>query len=138
MPRAPETKTGSLHDIVFQNVTGRAENSIRIEGSAGSRVHDVRLENVAVTLARWTRHPGGLFDNRPTRVLQPIEPHDTPGFCIRHADNITLKNCAVKWGGAVPDYFSSALETEDVAGLKLDKFQGEAAHPGRDDAIIFN
>ena len=138
MPRAPETKTGSLHDIAFQNVSGRAENSIRIEGSAGSRVHDVRLEYVSVTLARWTRYAGGLFDNRPTKVLQAIEPHGTPGFSIRHADNITLKKCTVKWGRRIPDYFSSALETEDVTGLKLNKFQGEAAHPGRDDAIILN
>jgi hypothetical protein len=128
MPRTAETKNGSLHDIDFQNITGRAENSIRIEGSAGSRVHDVRLENVALTLARWTPYPGGMFDNRPTRVLQPIEPHRTPGFSIRHADNITLKKCAVKWGGRVPDYFGPALETEDVTGLKLEKFNGKEPH----------
>jgi hypothetical protein len=138
MPRGPETKPGSLHGVILQNVTGRAENSIRIEGSAGSRVRDVRLENVAVTLARWTRYAGGLFDNRPTKVLPPIEPHGTPGVSIRHADNITLEKCAVKWGAGAPDYFTSALETEDVTGLRLDEFRGEAAHPGRDAAVIFN
>jgi hypothetical protein len=138
LPRTLETKPGSLHDIVLQNITGRAENSLRVEGVATSRVHDVCLENVAVTLARWTRYPGGLFDNRPTKVLPPLEPHDTPGLSIRHADNITLKNCAVKWGRGVPGYFASSLETEDVTGLRLDGFRGEGAHPGLDDAIILN
>ena len=50
-------------------------------------------------LDRWTKYPGGVFDNRPTKVLEPIETHDTPAISIRHADGVTLKNCSVSWGG---------------------------------------
>ena len=42
----------------------------------------------------------------------------------------------VAWGKNLPDYFTHALETEDVTGLKLTGFKGEAAHPGRDKAIV--
>jgi polygalacturonase len=136
IPRLPTTKLGTLRDIQIQNVTGRAENSVRINGTAASRIQNVTMQNVSVKLDRWTKYQGGVFDNRPTRVLDPIETHDTPGFCIRYADEITLKNCSVSWGRNLPDYFADALETESVTGLRLTGFKGTAAHPDRDAAMF--
>jgi hypothetical protein len=135
IPRTPATKLGTIHDVRFSNVRGRAENSVRICGTPASHIRRVRLEKVAVMLDRWTSYPGGLFDNRPTSVIQPIEAHDTPGIIIRHADDVVLKNCSITWGAHVPDYFSYALEAGNVTGLKLKDFQGEAAHPRRDKAV---
>jgi polygalacturonase len=138
IPRLPTTKLGTLHDVGITNVSGRAENSVRICGSADSRIHDVVLENVSITLNRWTKYPGGLFDNRPTKAIPDIEPHGNPGFMIQNADHITLKHCRVGWGSNRPDYFTYALETESVTGLQLTDFAGPAAHPDRDQAIVIH
>ena len=129
---------GTLRNIVVQNVTGRAENSVRIDGSPASLIREVRLEDVSVTLNRWTKYPGGLFDNRPTMVIEPIETHGNPGFSIRNADRVTLRDCSVHWGGDLPDYFTSALEATNVTGLRLTGFKGNAAHPDRDAAIVIH
>ena len=104
LPRTPDTKVGALHDITLQNITGHSENSARIQGTSTSPVRDVVLDGVDITLSRWTKYPGGLFDSRQTKMLEPIETHATPGFSIRDAANITLKNCAVHWdsSGAGP------------------------------------
>ncbi|MGA2061859.1 MAG: glycosyl hydrolase family 28 protein [Thermoguttaceae bacterium] len=136
IPRMAETKVGAIRDVHIHNVSGRAENSVRVCGSAESRIKNVRLENVAVTLDRWTSYPGGLFDNRPTKVFAEIEAHGTPGFFIRHADNVVLKKCSVAWGNKRPDYFTSALEARNVSKLGITQFTGEAAHPDRDAAIL--
>ena len=136
IPRTPETKLGTLSSVRLINLTGRAENSARISGSPQSRVRDVRLENVAVTLDRWTKYRGGLWDNRPTTAMPGIEEHGTPAFSVRHADNVTLKNCRAAWGKNVPDSFTHALEAEDVTGLEYPVFTGEAAHPARDKAVV--
>ena len=136
IPRTPETKVGRIHDVRVRNVTGRAENSVRISGSKESRISRVTMEDVSVTLDRWTRYKGGLFDNRPTKTYPDIEPHGNPGFSIRHADDVTLKNCRVAWGKNRPDYFTHALEAEAVSGLRLTRFTGQAAHPDRDEAIV--
>ena len=136
IPRLSTTVLGCVSNVVVQNVIGRAENSIRIDGCRESRIRDVHFENVTVTLDRWTKYHGGLFDNRPTRVYEPIEAHGTPGFSIRYADNVTLDNCSVRWGRNCPDYFTYALEVEKVTGLRLTGFEGKAAHPDRD-ATIF-
>jgi polygalacturonase len=135
IPRTAATKLGTLQDVLVENVSGQAENSVRVNGSAASRIENVRLKNVAIKFACWTKYPGGLFDNRPTKVLPPIEPHATPGFSLRCADGVTLDNCTVTWGKNLPDYFGSALEAEDAHDLRLTGFQGEAAHPPRDTAI---
>jgi polygalacturonase len=136
IPRLPTTKLGTLRNIQIQNVSGHAENSVRINGTANSRIQNVRLENVSVKLDRWTKYKGGVFDNRPTKVLDPVETHDTPGFNIRCADDVTLENCSVTWGRDLPDYFTDALETENVTGLHLTGFTGNAAHPNHDAAIF--
>jgi hypothetical protein len=136
IPRLPTTKLGRLHDILVENVTGRAENSIRINGTTNSRIQNVRFENVRVKLDRWTNYQGGLYDNRPTKVLEPVETHATSGFNLRFADAVVLKNCSVNWGRNPPDYFGSALEAGDVTGLRLSGFQGAAAHPNRDAAVL--
>ena len=129
LPRNPGVRTGTLQRITVENVTGRAENSIRIEGLGGSRVADVTLRHVAVTFARWTAYPGRVFDNRPTTAVEPLEPHDTPAISIRHADRVTLDHCAISWGPNPPNYFTHAIEAEDVTGLERRHFTGTAARP---------
>ncbi|ALI97835.1 glycoside hydrolase family 28 protein [Rufibacter tibetensis] len=135
IPRTPQGKIGVIENVKVKNVRGRAENSVRINGTQESRIKNVTFENVDVTLERWTPYPGGLFDNRPTTAYPDIEPHHNPGFYIRYADDVTLKNCSVKWGKNLPDYYSHALQAHHVTGLKLKRFKGEAAHPDKFKAI---
>jgi hypothetical protein len=136
IPRKPETKVGTIHDVVMKNIKGRAENSVRINGTRESRISNIRMENVNVTLDRWTNYKGNLFDNRPTTAYPGIEPHGNPGYYIRFADNVQLKNCMVQWGKNIPHYFTHALEAHDVTSVRLKGFKGEAAHPERDKAIV--
>jgi hypothetical protein len=135
IPRTPASKPGTLHHINVQNVTGHAENSVRVCGSAQSRIHDVSFDRVAVTLDQTTHYKGALYDNRPTTAQPAIEPHDTPGFSIEHADNVALRNCSVAWGANVPDSFSYAVEAKDTTGLKLEGLKGQAAHASLGKAV---
>ena len=135
IPRTATGKVGSLHNITVQNVTGHAENSVRVCGSEQSRVHDVVLDRVSVTLERTTQFKGGLFDNRPTLPANGIQPHDTPGFSIEHADAVILRNCSVAWGANPPDAFSYAIEAIDATGLKIEGLKGEAAHASLGKAV---
>jgi polygalacturonase len=125
LPRNAQTKLGTIHDIRVENVSGKAENSIRVNGTENSRIRDVHFENVSVKFDRWTSYKGGVFDNRPTTVLQPIEPHATVGFSLRYADNVTLNHCRVTWGRHRPDYFGNAIESHAVTGLKIINPEGE-------------
>jgi polygalacturonase len=130
IPRTAGAEIGHIHGVRVSNVTARAENSVRISGSAASRIRDVVLDNVSITLDRWTSYPGGYYDSRPTSAQRDIQMHGTPGFFISYANDITLRNCSVAWGKNVPDYFSYAVEARRVAHLNIEHLKGHAAHPG--------
>jgi len=136
MPRTKGGKIGRIRDVRMRNITARAENSVRINGTAESPIANVTMEKVALTLERFTEYPGAVYDNRPTAAYPDIEPHGTQGFNIRYADNVLLKDCTVNWGKNCPDYFTNALEAEAATNLRLTRFAGEAAHPERDEAVV--
>ncbi len=127
IPRTAATKLGKLHDVLVENVSGRAENSIRINGCAESRIESVHLKNVSVKFARWTKYVGDVYDNRPTKVYTPIELHAADGINLRHADDVTVKNCSLKWGADPMSLFGAALATDDVHFLNLYGFKGDSA-----------
>jgi hypothetical protein len=136
-PRTLEGKVGSLRDVRIRNVIGRAENSVRINGSKDNPIENVLLENVAITIDRWTAYPGGMFDNRPTAPgVAGLEPHATPVYSIRNARHVVLRDCRARWGDNRQDYFSHALEAENAVNLELTRFSGEAAHPEREQAVV--
>lgn len=136
IPRNAATKIGTIRNILVQNVRGRAENSIRIEALNGARVSDITFDHVDVTFGRTTSYPGGVYDNRPTKMVREIEPHRTSGISIRHADRVALKHCTVRWAPNAPDFFGPAIEAVDAPGLTITAFVGTAAHPERDEPIV--
>jgi len=138
VPRTPQSKIGTIHDIKLVNIKGNTENSVRISGTKESRISNITFDNVSLTLDKTSTYKGGLVDNRPTSKYQGIEPQKTSGFNIRFADNILLKNCSVKWGENKPDYYTHAVEGTDVTGLKLEHFTGVSANPKLYKAIEIN
>jgi hypothetical protein len=133
IPRGPQSKIGTIHDVRIQNVSGRAENSVRVQGSKESRIRGVTLENVAVTLDRWTQYPGGLFDNRPTTAYPGIEQHGNPGFSIRYADNVVLKHCERQVGRQAPGLLHARIgsRVRDRVGTHGFRRRGRASGAGR-------
>lgn len=140
IPRTPETRVGTISEITVANVTGRAENSVRVCGSAlgaGSRVRGVNFENVDLRMGRWTKHPAGVWDNRPTTAQEAIEERPTtPAYAVRHADDVTWRSCRVWWDAGSPSNYKHLLEASDVARLDAAGLAGDAADPGRDRVLV--
>jgi polygalacturonase len=136
-PRTKDGVVGTLRNLRFRRIAGRAENSIRIDGTEDNPVRDVLLEEVDMTVDEWTKFPGGFFDNRPVGPSRAgLEPHRTPVYFLRNAENVTLRNCKAGWGSQRLESYSYALEAVNVKNLKLENFTGAAAFPERDPAIL--
>ncbi len=94
IPRTAETKLGAIHDVRIQNVTGRAENSVRVCGTAESRIprrrirkrrRDARPMDVlsrrcvrqpahqSLRGNRIARHAGLLYPPRRQRSLEKLQ-----------------------------------------------------------------
>jgi polygalacturonase len=126
IPRTKGGKIGTIHDVRVRNVTGRAENSIRINGTLESRIRNVTLDHVDVAFDRWTKYPGGVFDNRPTTAYPDIEPHNTPAISVRYADNVAINDFTVGLPGQGMPNFSREVEAENVTGLTKSRFSVRA------------
>lgn len=131
IPRDARTKVGTIRNIRVENVRGTAENSLRVEGLGGARVSDIVFDRLSLMIARHTRYPGAVFDNRPTSVVEPLEPHLTPAISLRHADRVSFRSCTVRWGPNPPDTFTHLIEAVDAPGLDHAGLSGTSAHPGR-------
>lgn len=130
IPRNTGSPIGKISNVRVENVNGTAENSIRINGSKDSRIQQVWFDQVDLTLNRWTKYQGGSYDNRPTTAYDEIEIHSTPGYYIRYADQLCIRNSSLKWGENSPVYFSHLLEAHDVSVLDIEGLAGDAAKPG--------
>jgi polygalacturonase len=136
-PRVAGAIVGTLRDVRLRNIKAVAENSVRIDGSPENPIEDVLLENIDITIDKGTSYPGGKFDNRPTASgVEGLEPHDTPGFSLRDAQHVTVRDCKVHWGSNRQPYFGPALEARNVKDLKLEHFEGEASDPARNKAVV--
>ena len=135
IPRTAETNIGTIHDITLTNITGISENSVRFYGTKESRIKNITLDSINITLNKTTQYKGGLYDNRPTKAYTDIVMTDNPAIYVQYADSIILKNVSVKWGENKPDYYSNALKAENATAIIMDNFTGEAAHPDKYEAI---
>jgi polygalacturonase len=119
LPREQHTRLGTVSDVRLRHIRCRAENSVRLDGSPGSRLADITLEGIHVTIGRQTPYARDVFDNRPTACGPELLPHGTPGFHISHADGVTLRGCEVEWDGRGPGASGDTVEAHHVTGLRI-------------------
>lgn len=135
VPWDAERGIGRVRNIRFVNLLCRSENGVYLEGWAPDRAQDILFENVRVDLARHTKWPGGRYDRRPcpTEWWQDHEKgfclQPTDGFCLINAQNVTLRNCEIRWGENPAEEYRHALSSAGVSGLTLENFTGKAAFP---------
>ena len=129
-PRVAGAKVGFLRDVRLRNIRGKAENSFRIEGQADQPIEDVLLENIDLTIDKWTKYPGGKFDQRPTMPgVEGLEAHSTPVYYLRNVRRATVRNCKAGWGTERQSYYGYALEAHHVESLAIEGFSGHSADP---------
>lgn len=133
--RDENTPSGHISDIRFFNITCDSENGVFLSGGAGNHIEDVLFENVRVTLRAKSKWPRGRYDLRPG-IHQKIEEIPSAGFYLRRADEVTLRNCRVRFAGEDMEGFGHAVFAEDCTDVDLQAFQGKAARPELEDVLL--
>ncbi len=96
-------------------------------------VHCQGTSEIAGHPERWLE--GMTFDNIKFFISSdPSKPYDlaTSAMIFRRARNLQLRNIEVNWEKPAYDKWESALEVDDVDGLRLKGFMGNAAFPERE------
>lgn len=127
-------KVGTIKNITFGNIRCKSENGVFVGAEDPSKISNIRFDDVDVVINKSTTYRGGLYDCRPSAGLKMIA-RQTSGFFIQNANRIFINDCSVTWGESKPEYFGKALETENVADLVIENFEGKDAFGAGDDEI---
>jgi parallel beta-helix repeat protein len=137
-----EGQAGSVSGIRFSNITAEAENGVVLYGDPKSSIRDISFDQIWLRL-RVTRNDvnaavGGNFDLRWTTdsLKTAVFAHDIPGLYARYVKGLEIHGLDIQWADAMPGYYSSALELEDVQDLTIERFQGRQATIGSDSPVI--
>ena len=101
IPRTADTTLGRLQDVLVQNVSGRAREQRAHQRHAAKPHRQRQVGQVRLQIrSAWTKYAGGVYDNRPTKVLPALENHACDGFNLRFVDGVNLADCSVDWGSS--------------------------------------
>ena len=130
IPRFIDDRAGIVRNISFSNITAECETGVVIWGDNEDDIQDIVFNNVRIAIKESPISAiyGGNFDLRPTNSsATSIFEHDISGFFARNVKGILLKDVDVRWQGTFLPFYTYALECENVKGLVIDRFKGNAA-----------
>ena len=123
-------KVGRVSNIYFSNIKCTSENGVYVSAESADKMDNIFFDQVDVQINKSTALPGGVYDRRPSEKEGMVSGR-TSGFYLDNATAITIRNCSVQWGLQRRPYFAHALETHNVARLKLLNFEGQSAFAGK-------
>ena len=132
--RDENTKSGTIKNIRFFNVTAKGENGVLIHGNEDNIIEDVTFENCSVELTKTSKWQCGLYDLRPC-LDYGVESYNNSAFFIRYAKDINIRKTKTRWGNLC-DSYSYAIDAANVENLNLYEFDGKSAKENIDDIKI--
>ncbi len=123
--RDENTKSGTIKNIRFFNVTAKGENGVLIHGNADNVIEDITFENCRIELTKTSKWPCGLYDLRPC-LDWGVEKFDNSAFFLRYVKDITIMKTRTLWGECCESY-KYAIDAENVEKIELVRFSGSGA-----------
>lgn len=136
------SKRPEVRDVHFLNIFGEAEAGMVVYGDAQSWVHNLTFEQVRFRIRsprpKVAELAGGNFDFRWTaqQLSRAVFQHDIPGLYARYIDGFDIHGLQIEWGNGLPEYFSDAIEGEDLRNLHVARFAGSQAKVKQDRAAM--
>ncbi len=113
-PIPGEPGPGLIKDVIFRDIIVHCQGSSHIEGHPERWLEGVTFENIKYFISH---DPHAPYDQADSALV------------FRRARNLRLRNIEVYWEKPFYENWRNALLVEDVDGLQLSGFMGNAAWP---------
>ena len=134
--RDENTKSGTIKNVRFFNVTAKGENGVLIHGNEENIIEDITFENCKIELTKTSKWQCGLYDLRPC-LDYGVESYDNSAFFIRFAKDVTIRKTKTRWGNLCDNY-KYAIDAKNVENLLLSDFDGHSVDESMDDYKLDN
>ena len=121
-PKPGEPGPGLIKDVIFRDMIVHCQGTSKIEGHPERWLEGITFDNIKFFMSSDSTRPYDLA---------------TAAMVFKRAKNIKLRNIEVHWDKPTYDKWQSALEVEDVDGLQLSGFSGNAAWPDQNIPAVF-
>lgn len=119
--RTPDSRTGTISRVTFNNITCTGQSGIRFEGFS-SVIEDIRMSNISLLMEQENA----------------IDKRSRHGFHFHNLRDLTLESCKVIWDEQKPEStWEKALNFEQIENLSLNQIKAKTA-PGQSSAIQFS
>jgi polygalacturonase len=128
VPRTVGQKMGHVRHVRISGIVADGESGVFIRGTPESPIEDVLVEDVTLAIAKTTPWPSRI-DVRPSAGEKgPRENAVIGAFDLQDVNDITLRNCIVRWAPNPPANFGPLIQQVRVAGLRVENLRGADAH----------
>jgi hypothetical protein len=120
---------GQIRNVRFTNINAQSETGILVYGAPDARLENITLKDVQLTISRgrYTDSYGGNFDVRPAHSKAAgLFKHDIPALYAQYVNGLSVRGLTVRWGEALPGFFTHAVEVNQFEGFRLEDFDGTA------------
>ena len=120
--RVPDTESGTIENIVFENIYASGENGVFIHGC--HKVKNVRMRNVHIEMKTSSKWEKGLYDYRPGEGTEVVS-HSASAFYITGVEGLLLEDCSAVFKDNGGGAFAKALEVNDTTGFENRNFASQ-------------
>lgn len=113
--RVPDKESGTIENVVFENIFASGENGLFIHGN--HKVKNIKLCNVRIEMKTTTKWEKGLYDYRPGEGTEVIS-HGSSAFYITGVDNLLMEDCAAVFCDKAEGAFTKDIEVVDTTGFE--------------------
>jgi len=134
-----DVKLGSIKNVIFSNITCKAENGILIYGSKESIIENVTFNNITFELtdSKLNYVAGGNIDLRGAATEKQLFKHDIPAFFAQYVNGLTIKDLKLAWTGTRMPYFTNGIEVANFTDLQIENFKGTGSPVNKDAVAVF-
>jgi len=107
---------GKIRDITFDHIYMKCESSIFIAGEEDSRIKNISIQNINLSMEKQGTQPADIFDEQPSE--RNVYPHAIPVVYSRFTDNLEVDG-SVKYVEPYNILDNRIYEIEDCSNVNI-------------------
>lgn len=124
--RDDQTKSGTIENIRFENITTNGENGIFISGNEKNIIKDISFRNVRVSLRETSKWEKGKYDLRPIPdVDKSFIFQKSPAVFLRFVKDAYFENCKFVANNEKQIFANEAMLLEKCEDVSCERIRTE-------------
>lgn len=118
--RDQNTKSGSIEDVHFQNISCSGENGVFISGNEDNMIRDISFDQIRITLKNVSKWEKGKYDLRPTPYENESFLYEkSPGIWMKYVEDSRISNCKITVVGEDTEAFIGGIRLDNCNDIEM-------------------